>query len=250
MNAIFTIAAKEIRCQFLSPRAWGVLSVTAAVLGYVFLIQLERFTTLQLQLSNLSNAPGATELVVVPLLKTAGFLFLVTAPLFTMNLIAEERRQKTIVLLLSSPVTSTQIILGKYLGLVAYLLCLLLLATVLSFSLRLGGPLDYGLLLSGLLGLGLLLACIGAAGLFISCHTELPSLAAFYTFGLLMTLWIINWSGETNASALFTYISLSEHFEHLLSGIVRLQDIVYFCTLTGVFLVLGASRLARESATT
>jgi len=249
MNAVLAIAAKEIRSQFLSPRAWGILAVNAAVLGYVFLIQLERFTAWQLQLTEVANAPGATELVVLPLFKTAGFLFLVTAPLLTMNLIAEERRQKTLVLLLSSPVTSAQIVLGKYLGLVIYLLCLLLLTAILPLSLQLGGPLDYGLMASGFLGLALLLACMGAAGLFVSCHTELPSLAAFNTFGLLMLLWILNWSGEPGDSAWWSYLSLGVHFDHLLSGIVRLQDIVYFCVLTGVFLVLGTRRLSNETRT-
>ena len=253
MNAVMTIACKEIRSQFLSPRTFAILAVNAALLGYLLLVQLERFAGLQGKLGSLTQAPGATELVILPLVKTAGFLFLVSTPLLTMNLLAEERRLKTLPLLLSSPVTGVQIVLGKYLGWLVFAACLIFITGLLAFSLALGGPLDFGLMLSALLGLTLLLACMGAAGLVVSCYAAQPSVAAFNTFGLLMVLWIINWGSDFNAggaASVLTYLSLGEHFEQFLSGVVRLQDVAYFVLLVAVFLTVATGRLEKETRAT
>lgn len=245
MNAVLAIAARELRSQFLSPSGWLILAVNAAVLGYVFLVQLERFAGLQTQLGGTPGAPGATELVALPLIKTAGFVFLLTTPLLTMNLLAEERRQGTLVLLLASPVSSSQIVLGKYLGVTFFLACLWLLTALLPATLLLAGTLDYGLLASALLGLGLLLAAMGATGLLVSCHAALPSIAAFGTFGLLLLLWVLSWG---TGGGVLTFLSLSAHFERSLTGVVRLEDICYFGLLIGGCLGHAVWRLRDETS--
>ena len=246
MNAVLSIAAREIRSQFLSPMAWTMLAVTAAILGYAFLIQLERFVELQARLQDLVEAPGATELVVLPLMKTAAFVFLMTMPLLTMNSIAEERRQKTLVLLLAAPVTSVQIVLGKFFGLAAYIVALLALSAALPAMLMLGGTLDVGLLAVALLGLALLLAATAAVGVCVSAHAPAPAIAAFGSFGLLLGMWMLNWTADSGSASLIAYLSLGEHFDHFLTGVVRLQDVAYFVLLCVGFLTLSALRLQRE----
>ena len=112
-RVIFSIAARELRSFFCSPPAWTVLAIVTAIHAYVLLVQVERFTGWQSQLVDLPGAPGLTELVVLPLIKTAGFVLLMVVPLMTMHLVAEERRSGTLILLLSSPLSMTEIVVGK-----------------------------------------------------------------------------------------------------------------------------------------
>ena len=98
---IFTIAGKELKSLFASPLAWVVLTVMQLILGYVFLRRLDDFLQLQSQLSRLANPPGASELVAAPVFGTAAGVLLFAVPLLAMRLVAEERRNQTMALLLS-----------------------------------------------------------------------------------------------------------------------------------------------------
>ncbi len=165
---ILTIAARELRTLFLSPLAWSVLAVVQLLLAFLFLARVEMYQLYQPQLLALDNAPGVTEIVLPDLLGNAAIVLLLVVPLLTMRLIAEERRNKTLTLLVSAPVSMTEIVLGKYLGVLLFLLIVLVLIALMPLSLLLGGGLDPGLLFSGLLGLAFLLAGFAAVGLFMS----------------------------------------------------------------------------------
>jgi len=242
----FTIAARELRSLFVSPLAWTVLAVVQAILAYVFLTQLELFMQWKPHLPRLSNAPGITAFVVAPLLKSAGIVLLLASPLLTMRLIAEERRTGTINLLLSAPLAMTEIVLGKFLGILAFLVVVVAMVTLMPLSLLVGGTLDLGLLAAGLLGLLLLVTSFAAAGLFVSTLTREPAAAAIATFGLLFLLWIIDWAGdatEAGAGALFAYLSLTSHLDTLLRGVVDSADVSYYLIFTVTFLALAIRRL-------
>ena len=203
---ILGIAGRELRSLFLSPLAWTGLAVMTAIHAYVMLIQIEHFTRWQPQLSGVAGAPGLTDLVVLPLFKTAGFVLLMVVPLVTMRLVSEERRSGTIALLMSSPVAMSEIVLGKYVGIVTYLLCLVGLIGLLPLSLLAGGDLDLGLFAAGLLGLVLMLAALAAVGLFVSTLTQDPTIAAVGTFELLLLLWILDWAGARTGWRLAAYL--------------------------------------------
>lgn len=115
------IAARELRSLFLSPLAWVILAVVVFILAYAFLVQVQVFTEIQPRLAGLPSAPGVTEIVAAPLFEFAAMILLLVAPLLTHRAVAAERRGGTLVLLQSAPVSSTQIVLGKYLGLLAFL---------------------------------------------------------------------------------------------------------------------------------
>ena len=242
---ILTIAARELRSLFLSPLAWAVLAVVQFILAYLFLAQVDNFMTLQPQLAGLEGAPGVTDLVVAPLLGDAGVVLLLVTPLITMRILSEERRSGTLSLLFSAPVSMTEIVLGKYLGLLGFFFILLALLLAMPLSLLAGTPLDLGKLAAGALGLGLLLAAFCAAGLYLSTLTEQPTVAAISTFGLLLLLWIIDWAGKGGAevSGLLHYLSMLRHYEPLLRGMVHSPDLAYFLLFILTFLVLSIRRL-------
>lgn len=241
---IFTIAGRELRSLFLSPLAWTVLAVVLGVLAYFFLLYLDYYVQIQPKLMNLEGAPGITDMVVAPLFATAATVLLLIVPLLTMRLISEERRNQSLSLLLSAPISMTEIIIGKYLGALGFLCVLLALITLMPLSLLLGGSLDLGMLLAGVLGLLLLLASFTALGLFMSTLTNQPTIAAVSSFGILILLWVLNMaSSGGEQSALFSYLSMMRHYQAMMQGIFSTADLVYYLLFSAVFLILSIRRL-------
>ncbi|MCU7834135.1 MAG: ABC transporter permease subunit [gamma proteobacterium symbiont of Taylorina sp.] len=244
------IALRELKSLFLSPLAWAILTVTQIILCYQFLSQLESYLQLQSKLSVLENSPGITDLVISPLLAGAAIILLLIVPLLTMRLISEEQKNQTLALLFSAPVSMSQIIIGKYLGVLGFLMILLLMVALMPLSLLLGTAVDLGQLLSALLGLFLILASFTAAGLYMSTLTRQPAIAAVSSFGLLFFLWIINWAGVNSGTAgrgesVLSWFSLLNHFEPLLKGVFSSADIIYYLLFISLFLVLSIRRLER-----
>jgi ABC-2 type transport system permease protein len=248
---ILTIANRELKNLFLSPLAWAIMAVLQLILAYLFLSQLDTFMLLQPRLAGIEGAPGVTDIVVAPLLQTTGFLLLLVAPAITMRVFSDERRNRTLSLLLSAPVSMTDIVLGKFLGVTLFFLLLLALLTAMPLSLYAGTTLDAGKLAAGLLGLALLLAAIAAIGVFMSSLTEQPVVAAISTLGLLMMLWIIDWSGDSGEGMtdLLPYLSLKTHFESFLKGLFSTADVAYYLLLITTFLALSIRRLDQQRLT-
>lgn len=248
---LFTIASRELRNLFLSPLAWSILAVLQLIVAYLFLTQVDTYMTLQPRLAGMPGTPGVTDIVVGPLLQTVGFLFMLIAPAITMRVFSDEKRNRTLSLLLSAPVSMSDIVLGKFLGVALFFLILLAMVAAMPLSLYAGTSLDAGKLVAGLLGLALLLASFAAVGVFMSSLTEQPVVAAISTFGLLLLLWIIDWSGNSReqVSSLFAYLSLQTHLASFLKGLFSTTDVVYFLLLTTLFLVLAIRRLDQQRLT-
>ena len=153
---ILNIALRELRSMFLSPLAWTVLAVSQLILCWIFFSQIDAFFSIQEEITTLANAPGVTDLVVAPLLEIASVMLLMISPLLTMRLISEERRNGTLTLLLSSPISISEIVLGKFLGIALFYLILVGMISLMPLSLMMGTDLDLGKLAAGLLGLLLL----------------------------------------------------------------------------------------------
>jgi ABC-2 type transport system permease protein len=145
----------------------------------------------------------------------------------------------------------TDIVLGKFLGITFFLLLLLALLAAMPLALYAGTTLDAGKLLAGLLGLALLLAAIAAIGVFMSSLTEQPVVAAISTLGLLMLLWIIDWSGsnQEGMTDLLPYLSMKTHYESFLKGLFSTADVAYYLLLTATFLILTIRRLDQQRLT-
>ncbi len=242
----FTIAGRELRSLFISPLAWSILAVVQLILAYMFLIQLEGYMAVQARLLGVEGAPGVTELVVAPVLYNASIVLLMVVPMLTMRLVSEERRAQTLSLLFSAPLSMSEIVLGKFLGVMGFLLIMVLMIVLMPLSLLVGGSIDLGMLLAGVLGLVLLLASFAALGLFMSTLTEQPTIAAVSTFAVLLLLWIINAASNADlgqTSELFTYLSLVQHFESLLRGVFDSADVIYYLLFVTLFLGLSIRRL-------
>ncbi len=245
---IGTIAAREFKALFLSPMAWSILAVVQLIMAYLFLAQLDTYMQLAPRLAGIAGAPGVTDLVVAPVFGNAAVILLLIAPLITMRVLSEERRARTLSLLLSAPVSMTEIVIGKYLGVLAFFLVLLVMLALMPLALLVGADLDLGKLVGGLLGLSLLLGAFAAAGLFMSSLTEQPTVAAVSSFGLLLLLWIVDWAGSsgTEGSGVLAYLSVLRHFESLLRGIFDSTDVVYYVLFIFTFVVLTIQRMDRD----
>lgn len=248
---IFTIAGKELKALFASPLAWVVLTGMQIIIGYGFLKRLDDFLQIQPQLAQMPSPPGVTELVAAPTFGTLAAILLFAVPLLAMRLIAEERRNQTMVLLMSAPLSITEIVLGKFLGLATFLLLVIGLVTLMPLSLAASTRLDYGLLLGLVAGLALLAACFAAVSLYISCLTAHPMVAALGAFGALLAMLLM---GETAGdslrargwhvpAALAQVLSPVKNFEPFGKGLIDTYALSCLLLLTLAFLVLAIRQL-------
>ncbi|MDA8419872.1 MAG: ABC transporter permease subunit [Pseudomonadota bacterium] len=241
---ILTIARNELRRMFLSPLAWTILAVVMLILAFMFLNNVQYFITIQSRLLSMGSDDGVTAVIAAPLLGNAAVVLLLVVPLLSMRLVADERRNKTLSLLVSAPVSMTEIILGKYLSLVAFLWLILALVAMMPLSLLAGGTLDFGLLGAGLFGLALLLAGFAAVGLFMSTLTQNQTVAAVSSFGVLLLFWILDWAGQgSGTSGILGYLSILNHYEPFLRGIFDTSDAAYLVLFILTFLMLSIRRL-------
>lgn len=245
MNIAFT----EFKRLFNSPLAWSVLAILMFILALMFLMFIDEFiVVLQPQMATMENPPGVTDLIVSPLYLWTGIMMLAVMPILTMRLFAEERMNKTLALLISSPLTSTQIVLGKYLSLIFFIVLIIALITLMPLSLTQGTDLDWGKVVASSIGLFLLLSSFAAAGLFLSAISSQPIIAAISTFGLLMFLVVLYLSGnsQSNSSELFIYVSHFSHFLPFIEGVIDTSDLVYYVLFIVGFLILTIRKLDND----
>jgi len=248
---IFTIAAKELKSLFASPLAWVVLTVVQIIAGYAFLRRLDDFLQIQPQLATLAAAPGATEMVAAPVFGTAAALLMFAVPILAMRLIAEERRNQTLVLLISAPVSMTEIVLGKFLGLTAFLLAVIAITALMPLTLAGATRLDYGLLAGLVAGLALLAAGFVAVSLYVSCLTAHPVAAAIGAFAALLGMVLIGDAAADGlrargwgvAAGLAQVLSPIKNFEPFGKGMLDTHSLVCSILLIAVFLTLAGRQL-------
>jgi len=233
---ILAIAAKDIRSQFVSPIAYVVLTGFLLLGGWFFFNLLARFNFL-LQLYLQFRNPEATqrlnlnEFVIAPLLHNLSVILVILVPVITMRSFAEEKRSGTYELLMTSPLTVTEIVLGKFLGAFVFVLVMVLLTGIYPLILVLYGNPEAGVILSGFLGLLLLATTFVSVGLLTSSFTENQIIAAVSCLVTLLLLYVISWPAETAGevmAAALKYLSLTEHFSELVKGVIDTRDLMYF----------------------
>lgn len=245
MSTVLTIARTEARRIFVSPLAWAVLFVLQLILGFVFASMLFDYARNE---AMSDQYMGVADFIGGGLFGFSTVLLLLVMPLMTMRLFAEERKSGSITLLFSAPASLIEIVLGKFLGLVAFMLAALVLLAIMPLTLLSGTHLDLGFIAAGLLGLFLIMLAFGAAGLFVSTLTREPTIAAVVTFGLLLLVWLVQiLANQQNSFApVFGYLSLIGHFESLRRGVFNTADVVYYLLFTVFFLWLAVLRLDIE----
>jgi len=226
------------------------LAILQFIMALLFLKFVQEYIEIvQPRFSASDNPPGVTGTIVTTLYFWSGIVMLAIIPILTMRTFAEERVSGTFTLLRSSPISMTQVVLGKYLGLMIFIVVVVVLISMMPLSLYVGTSLDWGNFLAAVLGLILLLASFAAAGLFISSLVDQPIIAAIMSFGflLLLVVFYISGSSPSSYSELFIYISHFGHFSHFLRGLFNTADLAYYMLFIIGFLVLTIRKLTNES---
>jgi ABC-2 type transport system permease protein len=163
-------------------------------------------------------------------------------PMLTMGLFSEEKKRGTIELLLTSPLTDLQVVLGKFFAAAAFYLILLLSTWIPMGVLYLYGSPASGPILTAYLGLLLYGLAILAVGLFISTLTENQIIAAILSFGAIMVLWLVDVVAQNSESAtskgVLTYLSILSHLDDFMKGVLASSNVIFYLSLMLVALFL------------
>lgn len=244
------LTEKELKQYFVSPIAYVVIMIFLTLSGYFFYAGMVRFSEQYKYYKSMMQyyknpeilqQLNLNQMVIAPALFNMIFIFLFLLPLIMMRSFAEERKQKTDELLITSPITSNELIAGKFFG--SLLFIIIMIAPTMFYQMFLfyfTSP-EIGPVLTGYLGI-LLFACIGISiGLFASSLTENQIIAAVISFVVLLFMFIINVVSLSEGSWLFKviqYLSVSDHIKNLLQGTIDTRDLVYFFSIIFMFLFL------------
>lgn len=245
MQNIFTLMGKELRLYFISPIAYVVAMVFLAVSDFLFYSQIRFYSGLSLQMMQIQgNLPQLNihDAVFRPTLMNMSIILLLIMPMLTMRLFAEEKKGRTTELLMTSPISITQIVLGKFFAAMVVYLLLLLLSLHLPLILSIATEISWKPLFSSYLGLFLMGGVFLSFGLFASALTENQIIAAVIAFGILIGLWMAGVSGHNAGGGAFgevaNYLSISGHLDGFIKGLLGTRGVTYFISMTilGLFL--------------
>ena len=249
MRNVIAIAARELRAYFASPMAFIIIGFFLLPFGVFFYLYLAAFLRKGMQMAQFGGAMNINQEVIRYVLQNASVVILFIMPMITMRTYSEEKRSGTIELLLTSPVTDLEIILGKFLGAlglyVAMLLCTLLYIGILFVY---GNP-EWRPLVAAYLGLLLMGGVFIAIGLLISSTTNNQIVAEVVTFIVVLLMWIIGWVADTAGPTLgpiTSWLSITEHFDDFSKGIIDTKHVLYYLSLITFGLFLTAKSVDTE----
>ena len=170
-------------------------------------------------------------------------------PMVTARIYAEEKRSGTIELLLTSPLTDLQIIMGKFLGAIALYGVMLVVTLIhLAVLFAYGSP-EWKPLVTAYLGLLLMGGSFIALGLFISSLTKNQIVAGTVTFAVFLMLWVVTWIGETGGptvGAVTNYLSIVNHFDDFAKGVIDTTHVIYYLSFITFSLFLTLKSVDSE----
>jgi len=252
MNNILAIAHKEIKAYFASPIAYIVIGFSAILFGWFFINLLYYFDRMSLQAGLGGGGPesmNVNEMLIGPLFMNVSVILLFTLPLVTMRIYSEEKRSGTIELLLTSPLTDFQIVMGKFLGaLVLYAAMLSVTLVHIGFLFAFGNP-EWRPVATGYLGVLLMGGCFLSLGLFVSSLTKNQIVAGMITFAVFLMFWVVNWissfSGPTT-QAVLNYLSITDHLNDFTKGVLDTKHLVYYVSFITFSLFLTVRSVDSE----
>jgi ABC-2 type transport system permease protein len=244
MSKIWTIAWKDFKTYFTSPIAYILIAGFLFIMGYMFFNNLTHFNLQSLQYKQFGMGKGIsiTDGIVRPLYGNMNVIFLFLVPFITMRLFAEERKQQTIQLLMTSPISISEMVTGKFFSAFLLVLTMLALTAVYPILLVIYGNPDVGPILTSYLGTLLLSSCYIALGVFFSSMTENQIVAGALTFSAGLFFWLINWASQSAGPVLsdvLDYLSLIQHYNNFSQGILETTDIFFYLSFIGFGLFLA-----------
>ncbi len=239
LKKAWTIASRDYRTYFTSPIAYIVIAGFLVIMGWMFFFNLNHFAMQNIQYKQFGMGKGMsiTEGIIRPLYGNMNVIFLFLVPFITMRLFAEERKLQTLQMLMTAPITLTEIIVGKFLS--AFLLVATMLACTVVYPIVLiacGNP-DKGALLTSYLGTALLASCYVSTGVLFSAMTENQIVAGALTFAAGLFFWLINWASQSAGpvwSDFLDYLSLIQHYNNFSQGIVDSTDVIFYLSFVGL----------------
>ena len=250
MKGMYAIYRKEMSHYFVSPIAYIIGGVFLLLTGFFFTRVLsgvmEQAITQGMQAAQFGGAGANFD---VPSLTVRYFfgvlssILLFLTPMLTMSVYAEERKRGTIELLMTSPITDAQIVLGKFFASLSLLI--IMLAPTLAYSifmfLHSEPAAPWKILFCAYLGVLLLGGALLALGSLFSSLTENQIIAAVLTFGVFLILWVIDFGARNTSSgigAVVSYLSVVKHYDDFTRGIVDTSSLIYYGSFIFLFLFL------------
>lgn len=247
MSGIFTIAWKELKDYFNSVIGYAILTLLLFITGGFFWALLQSYAQMSEQSAGnpmMGDLPPLTEVVIGYLFSNMSIILVLAAPLLTMRLMAEEQRNRTLELLMTAPVSSLEIVLGKFFGSMGFMTIALLLTLhypILLF--QVGNP-DIGPILTSYLGALLLSGVLVSLGLLASSLTQHQLVAGVISFGSGLTLMVIlGWLVGENGGPIWKFLTLTEHYDSFTKGLIKLESVTYFVSLIVFFLFATLQRI-------
>ena len=254
MKHVGAIAGRELRSMFVSPVAYVVLTLFAVMGGFFFLASVLSFDAnvgqaQQFQAFDYLRDLNLNDFLIAPFLQVMWIVLLFLIPGVTMGLFANEKINGTQELLLTSPITIWELVLGKYLAAAAFVAILVLMLGLFCGILFIYGEPEPAKTLAGLLGMLLVGLTYAAVGTFASSLTRNQLIAFFLALVLLLILWLLSVFADLGAaggamgassgvSEVLRWLSSSEHFDQLVRGLIDTRALAHFGFMIGVFLLL------------
>ncbi len=243
MRKVYVMVKKELTIIFASPIAWVIMALFFTISTYFFITSFQRYNMLLIQAQRspgLANMLNVNTLILSPTWGAITILLIIMMPFITMRLIAEEKRQNTLELLLTSPVGLFQVVLGKFLACFIFFAVMMLLTTIYPLLLTVISEPDWGPILSAYLGFLLLGGTFIAFGLLFSSLTENQVIAAALTVSFLLITWFMSMLSTMSRDFLvwvLAYMSPQVHINSFFQGVIDTSHLVYFVSaiLLGLF---------------
>jgi ABC-2 type transport system permease protein len=250
LRNIVAIADKELRSYFASPIAYIIIGLFALLFGWFFFVYLNFFVQRSSGMGPMGGgASNINQDMIRYVLMNSAVIILFVMPMITMRTYAEEKRSGTIELLLTSPLTDVQIILGKFLGAMGLYAAMLLVTLLYMAILFIYGNPEWRPIAAGYLGLLLMGGCFISVGLLISSLTKNQIVAGVMTFAVFLMLWVINWIADQSGPLtrnVVNYLSIVDHFDDFARGIIDTKHLVYYVSFITFGLFLTAKSVDSE----
>lgn len=239
MRGTLAIAGKDLRSLFYSPLFWVTASLLTLIWSGMYHISLgefaQRANMARMQMQGAEGGPNLHSEVFTRHVALVHFFMILAVAALTMRLFAEEKKQRTFDLLLTSPVTATQIVAGKFLAGLAAAWSLILLSLLYPLVTMTIANFDWGPLAAAYIGLMLLVACYVAVGMFASSLTESAVLAVVMALIFSVGIWFVGALSDAVDSpamvALFEHLSIGNHFSDFMRGGVGVASVVFFLSM-------------------
>ena len=237
------IAKKDFKSLLLSPLFFVWAGVSFVFVSYIFPRDLFRFA-MSYAMPAFGGAGQERNIhfdVFVAHVSYMNLILLLSIPVLGMKLLAEEKQNRTFDLLMTSPLSSLQMILGKYLALLCLVSVFLFCSLLYPLSTAFFTEIPLGPLFSSYLGLFFLVSLYSAVALFASSLSSSLFLSAFIGMILNIGLWFISQQGDGGASIMahvMSYLSISTHLTNFIKGSISTSSILFFLTVVIFFLFL------------